>query len=887
MLQSEKGKLERQVLQGVQEALQNWWFPVIALMFLAVAEVIDKYAHALEGCVCHKDIWTSHAGYKTRAKRVREDTGATHSPYCIWKGRQSPWWVVIGLAACLDDVMHATSDGFEDALRGLAEERRTKVVTWMSNLRSKLHEVIQDKMALWKQIPWRLMGAFYSCITPGPEAVAASKKVLKECLTLYDVAIFEGTFANVHRVAKLLLDSGKACGRELRQWLESDLPLQAFTAAYCGLLEYVLIPLVERRIEAEHAKLKKIGKASTYVLPATLCALLREPANLLLLKNVQFVDHCVQMWHRHNIADLVLHARRTREELKTMTVTQKVKAIYQCDIRSMFEDTSVAKRNHDDWILVCPSACGVVAPKLSAEAKAIKQFVKSIFVAGEFFSLPVALFNKWRNGEIIAVEGGYTSLAVVLERATMAQPVLPEHGVEELIYFRVENNAPETRHYVHVPHLASQRSSLNVSICVLISTKDEGTSALVRKGTTIIPLDVLTLMRDLDKYLPFLFKTRIGQAFTSVQARLAPAALPVMPIVNLAVGQAAPDEHAVVPVAANDDDPLHSPSALAYCLSQLVWKGGMDAEVPISSLGGVCAATLGKCMELGLVDSRTDEFLEQQVAINSRSVLQTPIFALVDSTPVHRIALYGKLWKLPKVYLMVRLHEVGWTAGEPTDPFELTSPFAYHAKVSRPIMYFVALILAADIFDKGVESIKHNGTHLYYSVLVHSPADKIMGLLARLEGEPNAVKTELHELEDESESDSSDSDIDRRRRCARANPDPHAGLAIVPHVDDRVPWWNSEWRRTVVTIGAETAKVYFDNESAGSGRRRGWCDCSLHGCGCIRPVRESRNFFAVWCFLWKAHGATDPHMTRSQHLKFSPSDEAVRAAMPSATFADF
>ena len=222
----------------------------------------------------------------------------------------------MGLQQCLAAVAQATTDDFEEAVRVLEEAKRMKVVRWMSELRSKLHECLLDKMSFWNQIPWRVLGVFWCCLTDDVDAVITAKQILRECITLYQVVIFEGVSASLHRVAKILLDPGKPCGKELREWLESDRPLKNFVNAYLYLLAYCLIPIVERRIEAEHARIKKILRHLTFVVPATLCSLLRESVNLELLRSNEFFEYCVKNWHRHNIVDMVLRQRKRRRSLK-------------------------------------------------------------------------------------------------------------------------------------------------------------------------------------------------------------------------------------------------------------------------------------------------------------------------------------------------------------------------------------------------------------------------------------------------------------------------------------------------------------------------------------------------------------------------------------------
>ena len=90
----------------------------------------------------------------------------------------------------------------------------------------------------------------------------------------------------------------------------------------------------------------RIGKESTFTLPPTLCARMREGEHLkLLASNNRFRDVCIEVWHKHNLADKLLAHRKTVADLKSMSPARKTQAIYQCDLGSEFMSITPAKQS--------------------------------------------------------------------------------------------------------------------------------------------------------------------------------------------------------------------------------------------------------------------------------------------------------------------------------------------------------------------------------------------------------------------------------------------------------------------------------------------------------------------------------------------------------------
>ena len=201
----------------------------------------------------------------------------------------------------------ATSATFELELQKLSEPRRAEVVGWCGKLKAKLMESISAKMKFWYSIPWRLIAVFY--VTQGGD-VGECKRILRTCIDTYDKLLRDNLSHTVHRVAHVLLSAEKACGRQLRQWLVEDKPLEEYFDAYVALLMYALIPLVERAVEALHARMKRFLRGCSFVLPPTLCSMLREEQNLELLRSSsRFHQFCIDTWNKRRIADLILQQR--------------------------------------------------------------------------------------------------------------------------------------------------------------------------------------------------------------------------------------------------------------------------------------------------------------------------------------------------------------------------------------------------------------------------------------------------------------------------------------------------------------------------------------------------------------------------------------------------
>ena len=175
--------------------------------------------------------------------------------------------------------------------------------------------------------------------------------------------------------------------------------------------------------------------------------------------------------------------------------------------------------------------------------------------------------------------------------------------------------------------------------------------------------------------------------------------------------------------------------------------------------------------------------------------------------------------------------------------------------------------------------IDHRRSSDVHKCLLRLPAEKLEPLLARLALEYREPILQ-EALKDAPASSASESSDDRdgddegkppRRRPRRAlDGDPGVLVPVVrAERDTNVPCWETERRRCWVILHDVRTKVWFDNYAGRDGRRRAWCNCQTHGCGCIRLASHDRNWFATALMLWHLHGLGKTEMSKREHLKLN------------------
>ena len=706
----------------------------------------------------------------------------------------------------------------------------------------------------------------------------------------FDSAIIAGRRAQLHRIAIRLLDRGRAIGDQIREFMESHLPLSSYPAAFVAILEYALIMVTERGVESIHAIIKQAGMRATFTLPPTMCATIRERANLSQLQeNMKFHELCFTRWHQHNLADQILKLRVDAAKLEAMSTLEKVRTIYQCDLVGEFEDMTQAKAQQLHQQAGNPWQLALVQPP--RPTKSVIRFLKCVLTANSWFSLPEVVMRSFiaRMAPPGAEEfDGDCEQELLRVGDDLVPELFPDGPATALRFFCVENPTPESRFNIQPSHMRPSRSTINVSLCDLISNTGNYDKVLATRSSDIVTLDLEQLCKHLGFYLTSLFRWPVAKVHTTLKPKQyllsvadAPQEAYHLPAI---LGPNAQPSQAIVPASSPS---FTLDSAARYALGQLAFLNARNTEVFVNQLQDVKIDTLHDLSKLGIVTMRQSEFYEPLVSLNHDAVRLAPAFGLESCFPAFKYVHEGDQLKLPAIYHKLRLREEGWTQGEVPAEYTLGLAKLYKSQAG-PISYYVALRLSGTILTKGFECIRHDGSDSYYKCLIKLKMEMVAKFIEAMDGKDDAwYRKQLKRIKDTDESDD-----DQREDDPVPEPLPpieaNHEFALVPvNVPERIPWRETEWQRCICTVGHTSTKVWFDNCSSVSGRRRGWANCRTHRCGCLRYVQESRNYFAVAMCLWLQHGEGNLAISKQQHLNFWPTDEDIRAAMPAATFVAF
>ena len=467
MLLSESGALTRKAFHEVSAIIKDWpQFPLLAEMFLAAGRLMEWWAGALEGCECHKAVWTKKRRWEKILDEIQASTGYRH---CVWKGRQGAWFVAVGHKRLIDQAMSFTSVGLEARLRQCVDAAsRQNALRWVDSLRNCLAETLRNKLFFWTHVPWKILGVFHAELGG---SLATCKRILGECIVEFDAAVAGGREAALHRVAVRILSKATPSGAQLRQWLLDDTgrPLRDYPEAWLMVLEYALVTLVERRVESIHAVIKRFLRKLTFITVPQLCAEIRFHDTMkMLVTEVPFRRFVLENWRSRRLMPSLLSQRVSPAELSAMNMGEKTKTVYQCTFACEFEDTLEARVQSahfsDALALVVASP-----PRQPVDAQAVIDFLKALFRSQVFYSFPQNLFQAWRlasQDDEQALQGAFSRQ--VLDAADVG---LPEPDGPQTI-FQVMNARVSARFATPVPHVMRSRSMITVGECLQVAWRE-------------------------------------------------------------------------------------------------------------------------------------------------------------------------------------------------------------------------------------------------------------------------------------------------------------------------------------------------------------------------------------------------------------------------------
>jgi hypothetical protein len=345
----------------------------------------------------------------------------------------------------------------------------------------------------------------------------------------------------------------------------------------------------------------------------------------------------------------------------------------------------------------------------------------------------------------------------------------------------------------------------------------------------------------------------------------------------------------VVQLASSALVPASSSSSIAHAVSVLV-----DDVVALRVLGQLCAlqqtpsdfvsfSRLEAChldeiraMERqGALTVRGDDFGELEIA---------PVDSGIRAVSVQKVGLPSQVfWRdefavASKLDLVLALLRKGWVAEAPAVPYAAGGDRKFLPNRVRPTSYFHCLLMARELFRKGVPDISHDLTDIHYQCMLRLHGDALLEFLRRLrDGIPDFAEWARASLRDGVGADEGYPVVEDGGDGGASDEGGDdivvAPPAIVPAILDA----EHSWRRAKVQIGDNTYKVYVDNYSHQTGRRRVYIDCGQpEHHHCLRYFFCDEFGDREQCFAHVvAWARLDGFVARDDHIHSNPSSAAV------------
>ena len=683
---------------------------------------IESTAHRLEACECHRSLWMSKTSWVGKTRTLERQTGYDH---CYLKSRQGPWFQMEGRAALMNDVQNCSSDLLEKMLLDMDGFERGRFTLLQARLHDKLVAELQHKTQFHDECPYSAIGVFYGEVTGREEDVQRCRRRLVDNIAQYDGYIAAGVGDRLHRVAHKLYGHGE-CRRQLLLFGSSaNLPLIAFPAAYCMIKKYAMVPLVGRRVEAQHAQIKQIGRQANHVSPPFISAAVASPSNLKAVENNQeFRSFCLRRWRSPTVLTDTLRLVIPRTTLLELTPDQKVQRIYQCALDDEYRPMAQQKAQHGVWLRNTEHTRAKTM-SLPLSAKAGVHFIKAKLSApGLIFSLPSDLHNlALQTGDALRSinVGDMDAWGGIVQAVQQPIAQFSWESARGCVFFEVTNAYPEKRHLVPLHHLDPRNDCVDIVARRVIGIDVAGEQvALMSTCDAQVSLCVLPWLDRSCEVLASLYVWRtkgLGATIALRRPRFSDVVKSVedTPLVQprasdvLAISDARAREGVVEVRAANSTLDLctisHSDAAVAmWSITQAMPHGSNRVNVNAT---GVAIPLLQELARVGATTLEEADGGEMTVALNMERLRLTSIQQMVSPMQAIRLDGYQNDCKLDLVAALVRR---GWSpvVMRALEPYTPDRELMFLNDMRRPCSYFKCLLLAAALFQKGIVRVEHD-----------------------------------------------------------------------------------------------------------------------------------------------------------------------------------
>ena len=718
---ADEGKIDAAVVRECHEALHTKNFLPFCEMVRQAGKVLERTCHRLEGCECHRAIWMEKSNSKKKKRILETQTGFSH---CHMKGRQGTWFQAKGLPALMQDIRGSTSDLLQQMMWEMEPADRCALVMTQTRLHESICAELADKLEFHNHCPYNIVRLFWGEITGEASDQDAAREQARQQIIDYDALVARGKLEKLHRVAHLVFGRGD-CRCQLENFTNlAGTCLHDFPAAYAMVKRYALVPLTGRRVEAQHAQIKQMGRQAKNSKPPFISSAISAPAHLQQLRQDKgFYNFCVERWRSKTLTNDVLRLVVPSEELRGMTPHQKISRVYQCDMQAEFRDMKEEAACHKDWLK--DTAFSRSKPiDLPPDVKACVLYMKAkLSHPGLIYSLPQDLFRQAtersdapQNNEMAALECWDEGCAIMYQDQH-ADYQFPNAG--ETVFFEPINAYPERRFHVALHHRDRVNDKVEVMQrkFVVNSTGDRIVLMCDREGSLTISL--LPLVKKMGQTLMSFFSWKTGGVGSTYTLRTFPEGLPALPGGNQRAMQA--DMSLTNHAAETQHEEScgsggFSSAALALPVSDLQTSVAVERillaaeqngnpNVAFDSLEGVSWPDVTALSSVGALRVQADEFGGAEISVTESAFKLSSKFQIHSPTQVVWQSAYHGTCKMDLVFALLR---DSWIPMERSlAPYKASVEKEFLCNSRRPNSYFVCLLQCSRLFDKGVVHVPH------------------------------------------------------------------------------------------------------------------------------------------------------------------------------------
>ena len=456
---------------------------------------------------------------------------------------------------------------------------------------------------------------------------------------------------------------------------------------------------------------------------------------------------------------------------------------------------------------------------------------------------------------------------------------------------------PVKRKWVHLEHLDRWADGIHVVRREILSQDAaDGQVILISESSAIERLHIRSLVAKVQTSMLALFDWTVTGVGIGSGLRQHPLALSDVPTEPRVIPPRALDipgsepEHPIMSATLEQSQLVErtlseNPGMASVVLAEIVQKQEETNEdwVPFSSLEEVDIEDVHSLEAMRAVRLRQNEFGELEIRVEPSNVRALPMVEVgfptqIVQSPDHTVN--------SKLDLVLSLFRNGWSAANPRNAYADGASREFFLLIRAPRSYFVCLLEAGKIFEKGILAIKHKQKDLYYQALLRLRGEQLIKYMNRLEAGESA-KVLRRELKNETIAAAPICDDPPDE--LHSDEEPSSGeervlaLPAPPRLLEPL-----NWKRATVTNNVGTqAKVYFDHYAEDHGRpQRAYCNCivgSHQNCFQWRQTKEfeSREQMCAYFFAWASrHGFEN----RQEHMAWRPSADEVAAMRASAGF---